>query len=223
MIYLLPILAVLLSFGFVYVTKPTNKESFKLLLAFSGAFLLALTLFELFPSVYETSDTKTIGLFVMLGILLQIFLEFFSKGAEHGHVHLDSEKADFPWLLWISLSLHALLEGFPVESQGTILYGILVHKIPIAIILSIFLLNSKIKLAQAVFFVVLFSLMTPLGSYIAVNFDVVSDYYAQITALVIGVFLHISTVILFESSEGHTFNLRKMIVIVLGITIAYFL
>ncbi len=221
--YLLPILAVLLSFGFVLVAKPGNKEHFKLLLAFSGAFLLALTLFELFPEVYAQSDSRTIGVFVMLGILLQIFLEFFSKGAEHGHVHLDAEKSDFPWLLFISLSIHSLLEGFPIESNHTILYGILIHKVPIAIILSIFLFNSKIMLAKAVFFIVLFSLMTPLGSYIAAHVDLTAKYIANINALVIGVFLHISTVILFESSEGHQFNLRKLIVIVVGIALAYFL
>ena len=94
MTYALLILGVLLSFAFVYLVKPTNNGNFKLLLAFSGAFLLALTIFELFPSVYEKSDSKTIGVFIMLGILLQIFLEFFSKGAEHGHVHIDSEKTN---------------------------------------------------------------------------------------------------------------------------------
>ena len=144
MSYLLPILAVLLSFVFVLIVKPKNKEGFKLLLAFSGAFLLALTIFELFPEVYQNSNPKTIGVFVMLGILLQIFLEFFSKGAEHGHVHLDIEKAGFPWLLFISLSIHSLLEGLPIEENDTIIYGILVHKVPIAIILSIFLIGSKI-------------------------------------------------------------------------------
>jgi len=189
--YLSLILGVLLSFAFVYMAKPKNNDSFKLLLAFSGAFLLALTIFELLPSVYEKSDSKTIGVFIMLGILLQIFLEFFSKGAEHGHVHLDSEKTNFP--------------------------------IPIAIILSIFLLNSKIKITNALFFIVLFSLMTPLGSYLAANFEFATTYYAPITALVIGVFLHISTVILFESTEGHKFNLRKLLVIILGIIIAYVL
>lgn len=223
MTYLLPIMGVLLSFAFVFITKPKRKENFKLLLAFSGAFLLALTVFELFPSVYENSDAKTIGVFVLLGILFQIFLEFFSKGAEHGHVHLNKEKSDFPWLLFLSLCLHAFLEGFPIEKHDTIIYGILIHKIPIAIILSIFLLESKVKLLNAVFFIVLFSLMTPLGSFVAANFDFATDYYAPITALVIGVFLHISTVILFESSEGHKFNLRKLIVIILAIVIAYFL
>ncbi|MFK5974008.1 MAG: ZIP family metal transporter [Flavobacteriaceae bacterium] len=223
MTYILPTLGVLLSFVFVLLTKPKSKDNFKLLLAFSGAFLLALTIFELLPSVYEDSDVKTAGVFIMLGILLQIFLEFFSKGAEHGHVHLDNEKSDFPWLLFVSLSLHSFLEGFPIEKHDTILYGILIHKIPIAIILSIFLIGSKLKMVNTVFFIVLFSLMTPLGSYVAANFEFVEEYYIPITALVIGVFLHISTVILFESSEGHKFNLRKLLVIVLGIVIAYML
>ena len=223
MTYLLPVLGVLLSFAFVFIVKPKHKENFKLLLAFSGAFLLALTVFELFPSVYENSDAKTIGVFVLLGILLQIFLEFFSKGAEHGHVHLSKEKSEFPWLLFLSLSVHAFLEGFPIEKHNTIIYGILIHKIPIAIILSIFLLESKMKLLYSIFFILLFSLMTPLGSYVAANFEFAQEYYAPLTALVIGVFLHISTVILFESSEGHKFNLRKLVVIILAIIIAYLL
>ncbi|MEE9364679.1 MAG: ZIP family metal transporter [Cellulophaga sp.] len=223
MIYILPILAVILSFIFVLLTKPKKSGAFKLLLAFSGAFLLALTVFELFPEAYENTDPKTVGVFIMLGILFQIFLEFFSKGAEHGHVHLDSENLNFPWLLFISLSIHSLLEGIPVEQHHSILYGILIHKTPIAIILSIFLVNSKMKLNKAVFFIILFSLMTPLGSYLSSSVAIIKTYHTQITALVIGVFLHISTVILFETSEGHSFNLRKILVIILGIVIAYFL
>ncbi|SHJ42027.1 ZIP family metal transporter [Pseudozobellia thermophila] len=223
MTYLLPILAVLFSFIFVYTVKPENKNNFKLVLAFSGAFLLALTIFELFPSVYEHSDSKTVGVFVMLGILLQIFLEFFSKGAEHGHVHMNSEKSGFPWSIFISLCIHSFLEGFPIEHHDTLLYGVLMHKIPIAIILSIFLLNSRIPFYKALLFTTLFALMTPMGSYMAAHVDWMEAYYAPITALVIGVFLHISTVILFESSEGHSFNLRKILVIILGIAIAYFL
>lgn len=192
-----------------------------MLLAFSGAFLLALTLFELFPEVYIGTDTKTVGVFVMLGILLQIFLEFFSKGAEHGHVHLDPENSEFPWALFISLCIHSFLEGLPIENHHNMLYGILVHKIPIAIILSIFLLASKIKLVPAILFIGLFSLMTPLGTFIAANFSMAETYSTYLNAIVIGVFLHISTVILFESSEAHKFNLRKLLVIIIGVAIAY--
>lgn len=223
MTYLLPILAVLLSFTFVFITKPKKKEGIKLLLAFSGAFLLALTIFELLPEIYNNTDQKKVGVFVMLGILLQIFLEFFSKGAEHGHVHLDSTKKQFPWLLFISLAIHSLLEGIPIDSHHNILYGILVHKIPIALILSIFLVGSQMKFRNALFFIILFSIMTPLGTFLAANVDFLVPITPQLNAVAIGVFLHISTVILFESSEGHKFNLGKLVVIIIGITMAYFL
>lgn len=223
MIYILPILGVLLSFVFVFFTKPKKKEHFRLLLAFSGAFLLALTIFELLPEVYEHSDTKSIGIFIMLGILLQIFLEFFSKGAEHGHVHLSKTDTNFPWLLFGSLSVHSLLEGMPISEDNSIIYGILIHKIAIAVILSFFLLNSKMKTIASALFILLFSLMTPLGTYLSRTYDFIMDNLMFINAIVIGVLLHISTVILFESSEGHKFNLRKLVVIVLGITIAYFI
>ena len=223
MIYILPVLGVLLSFLFVVITKPQKNEYFKLLLAFSGAFLLALTIFELLPEVYIHSNPKTIGIFIMMGILFQIFLEFFSKGAEHGHVHISKESTNFPWLLFISLCIHSLLEGLPIGSNDIIIYGILIHKIPIAIILSIFLLGSNIKPIHAGLFMVLFSVMTPIGTFLAHTVEILSTYAIYLNALVIGVFLHISTVILFESSEGHKFNLRKLLVIIFGITIAYFL
>ena len=223
MIYILPVLGVLLSFLLVLLIKPKKKEHFKLLLAFSGAFLLALTIFELLPEVYENSNAKTVGVCIMLGILFQIFLEFFSKGAEHGHIHLSTEEKVFPWLLFVSLSIHSLMEGLPVLTNETIIFGILIHKIPIAIILSIFLVGSKLKPFYVGLFILLFALMTPLGTFLADNLEVISENSGLLNAVVIGIFFHISTVILFESSEGHKFNLRKLLVIILGIIIAYFL
>ncbi len=220
-VLLIPIVAVWSSFFFVWAVKPKNSSNIKLLLAFSGAFLLALTFFELLPEVYEGHDTKTIALFILGGILLQIFLEFFSKGAEHGHMHFDLEKNTFPVLLFLSLCIHALVEGVPIHGNEPILYGIIIHKIPVAIILSIFLINSKMKLVSALLFMAVFSLMTPLGSYLATQSDWVNNYGHFLTALAIGVFLHISTIILFESSQGHAFNLRKLLVIILGVGIAY--
>jgi zinc and cadmium transporter len=45
-------------------------------------------------------------------------------------------------------------------------------------------------------------------------------YFNRIMGVVIGIFLHISTTILFESSEDHKFNLRKMIAVLIGVGIA---
>jgi len=219
--YLLPILAVV--FGIVIATISKNKKAFntKLLLSFSGSFLLALTLFELLPEVYEHLDTKLTGLFIMCGILLQIILEFFSKGAEHGHVHIHKDETAFPWLLFISLCIHSFLEGFAIHEHNDMVYGVLVHKIPIATLISMFLLHSNYKKLEIFSFLIVFAMMTPFGTLISNHFDFVSGYIQIINAFVIGIFFHISTTILFESSEGHKFNLSKLIVIILGVGMAY--
>ena len=115
--FLLPIYAIIIGVTIAYFTKQKNTTGTKLLLPFSGAFLLALTLFDLLPEVYQNLEAKQTGLFIMCGILLQIILEFFSKGAEHGHVHVNKNENSFPWLLFISLCIHSLLEGFPIHQQ----------------------------------------------------------------------------------------------------------
>lgn len=222
MIYLYPILAVLFSFALVWLFKPKQKSQINLLLAFSGAFLLALTFFELLPEVYEGNSPKKVALFVLIGILTQVFLEFFSKGAEHGHMHYDLSEGRFPVVLFLSLSTHALIEGVPMQT-GDMLTGILIHKIPVAMLLSIFLLNSQLKKSIAILFIVLFALMTPIGSYLTSETDLILNYGTQLNAVAIGIFFHVSTVILFESGKGHSFNLGKLIVIILGVGIAYFL
>ena len=220
--YLLPIAAVVLGFVFVLMFKPSKQANLKLLLAFSGAFLLSITVFNLLPSIFEHDNAKHIGLFIMFGILLQIFLEFFSKGAEHGHVHVHSNQQMFPWVLFVSLSIHSILEGFPLHNHHTLVYGIVVHKFPIAIILSSFFFASQLSKFKTLIFLTLFALMTPFGTYLSEHVGLLSQYINQVTALVVGIFLHISTTILFESSEGHKFNISKLLVILLAIVIAYF-
>ena len=221
--YLLPIAAVVIGFVFVMLFKPSKQANLKLLLAFSGAFLLSITVFHLLPSLYEHDNASKIGLFIMLGILLQIFLEFFSKGAEHGHVHYHSKQNLFPWVLFISLSIHSILEGFPIHTHETVVYGIVVHKIPIAIILTSFFMTSQLGNVKTLLFLTLFAVMTPLGTFLSEHVEALLQYSTQLTALVVGIFLHISTTILFESSEGHKFNITKLVVIVLAIAVAYFI
>jgi zinc transporter ZupT len=221
--YLFPLLAVIIGIGIASLTKKQNTLYTKLLLSFSGAFLLALTLFDLLPEVYEHLDAKHTGLYIMCGILLQIILEFFSKGAEHGHVHIHKHDNKFPWLLFISLSIHSFLEGFPIHQHNDMVYGVLIHKIPIAALITAFLLQSSYSKLQMAIFLIVFAVMTPLGTFISNNTAFVADYVTIINAVVIGIFFHISTTILFETGEGHKFNLSKLIAICMGILIAYFI
>jgi zinc transporter ZupT len=206
-----------------FLTKKQKSIGTKLLLSFSGAFLLALTLFDLLPEVYEHLEAKQTGLFIMCGILLQIILEFFSKGAEHGHVHIHKHDTQFPWLLFISLCIHSFLEGFPIHQHNDMMYGVFIHKIPIAALITAFLIQSKYSKLQIISFLVVFAAMTPLGTIISNNTVAVAPYVDTISAIVIGIFLHISTTILFETGEGHKFNLSKLVAICLGVLIAYFI
>lgn len=221
--YLLPILAVVFGVVLAFISKHQKTINIKLLLSFSGAFLLALTLFDLLPEVYEHLDVKRTGLFIMIGILLQIILEFFSKGAEHGHVHIHKNETTFPWLLFISLCIHSFLEGFPIHEHNDMVYGVLIHKIPIATLITAFLIQSDFRKVQIIGFLTIFTAMTPLGTLISNTSELATGYIYIINAIVIGIFFHISTTILFESGEGHKFNLSKLIAIILGIGIAYWI
>jgi hypothetical protein len=59
--------------------------------------------------------------------------------------------------------------------------------------------------------------MAPLGlifgAYLTENFTINTDW---IMAIAIGMFLHISTTIIFESSEGHKINFMKLLSIIIG-------
>lgn len=267
--YLLPFIAVVLGYFVAIVIKPNNKKTIKLLLAFSGAFLLTMTVSHLLPEVYAyviegnhiestteqadfsvvqylndhnyencdhtsyelTNNTthnhdhnamKEIGLFIMLGIVFQIILEYFSKGAEHGHVHIHEKMTSLPWLLFGSLCLHALFEGMPISQHHHLAWAIAIHHFPIAIILTLFFLQAQLDKKFVFIFMVAFALMTPLGTYLSHSLSFLNDYYVPISAFVIGILFHISSTIIFESSEGHKFNLAKLLAIIIGISLGFF-
>ncbi len=221
MSYLALILSVIIGFAIVIVIKPKTKI-IQLLLSFSGAYLLSITVLHLIPEVFENSQ-KNIGLFILLGIVFQTILEYLSKGAEHGHFHYHEFEKSTPWLLFISLSIHAFLEGMPlgIEINNDLLWAIVIHKVPIAIILSVFFKNSNVPNLYIILFIAFFALMSPLGSLVTHELSFIKQYEMQINALVIGVFLHISTAILFESSANHKFNLKKFIAILIGFALAF--
>lgn len=211
----------------IFLFKKDNTNRLKLVLSFSGAYLFAITVLHLMPDVYSSNNPQ-IGLFILGGFLLQIFMEQFSEGIEHGHIHKHSHQhVVFPIGIMISLCLHAFLEGMPL-AQGQhqeLVYGIALHHIPAAFALGSVLLGNKLSKGRISGLLILFALMSPLGYWL--SFEIgqgsvgnIEVYFDQIMAVVIGIFLHISTTILFESSVDHKFNLKKVIAVLFGIGIA---
>ena len=214
----LPFLSVLLGTFLVAVGLSKSQKRLRLLLAFSGAFLLSTTITSLLPEIFTHVDTS-ISYWILVGIVVHVVLENISKGAEHGHVHIH-KNARLPWAMFLGLSLHAFIEGFPIHNHTQLLWAIVVHKLPIAMLLTATLWQTKLSMRLRIALLLGFALMTPLGSYLNATAVFFQPYAVQITALVAGVTLHISTTILFESAENHRFNTSKIAVILFGLGIA---
>lgn len=233
-VYVLVFLSVMISGCSVVVFKIPNK-ALKLILSFSGAYLFAISVLHLIPELYQSNEAN-IGAYILIGFFIQILLEFFSEGIEHGHIHIHHEQHNtFPSTVIVALSIHSFIEGMPLsegisatQSIGNqqLLVGIILHNIPISIALMSMLIQSKIATSKALVWLVVFALMTPLGTFVAHVIEIgethkISHYFNKMMAVVIGIFLHISTTILFESSENHRFNLIKFITIISGALLAF--
>lgn len=207
-----------------FYIKNISQNNTKLLISFSGAYLFSITVLHLIPETFAGEHNHSIGLFILIGFFVQIILEQFSKGVEHGHGHVNGS---IPISILIGLSVHSFIEGMPLGNphhhshmHSSLLSAIALHKVPVGIVLTHMLIESKMSKVKIILLISVFALTTPLGTLFSQYISNISNYYREIMAIVIGMFLHISTTILFESSEGHHFNSRKAIAIILGTSIA---
>lgn len=145
----------------------------------------------------------------------------------HHHDGLCHENHTHPVTgLMIGLSIHAFLEGMPlVDTDGTIhqslLYGIILHNIPLALVLLTLFVNNRFSLAKSLLLLSVFAIMTPLGSLC--NLFIVSNdntVQAFIMGIVVGILLHVSVSILFDHESKHKY--LKLILIILAFIAAYF-
>ena len=206
----------------------------KVLLAFSGAYLLALSLLHLLPEIYIHLSYDA-GLYILAGFGVQMVMDYFSRGVEHGHIHQEvSVKSSFPLGIYLSLFLHSLIEGLPLGGgfdhhhgdhgfhTESLLAGIAIHKIPEAIALAAILFYVFRQRRKVLFYIGIYALATPLGvflgEFVLARFAAnPTDLYAKVLAFSVGIFLHVGTTIIFEADESHRLSWRKSLAIILGI------
>lgn len=220
----------------VFFIKLTESH-LKLLLAFSAAYLLALSFLHLIPEIFSSLPARQAGLWVLAGFFIQVLLEFFSSGIEHGHAHIHHAKNNIPIVLLFGLYLHSFIEGLPLagifnidQTKGLIsfLMGITLHNIPISIAFAGLLTHQQIAKNKTVLYLLLLALMAPFGAltgyFIETMFGSIAQLSTIFTAIVVGIFLHIATTIIFESSEkNHRYHITKLLSILLGVALGYLL
>jgi zinc transporter ZupT len=233
-LFITPLLAGLASFLF---SRSTSSQ-YRLLLVFAGAYLFAITVVHILPELYRQNEqVEVIGLFVLCGFFLQQVLEYFTSGIEHGHVHTHtvakSNGTMSAIVLLTALCIHAFLEGGmlaqPASSgfhydANAVLLGIVLHRIPASFALMTVLSQQLQSHTRALPYLLMFSIAAAVGlllsSYFVQTQILTEAGLVYLYALVSGNFLHISTTIVFESSPGHHFNMRKLAAALAGALVA---
>src|SRR5438093_440659 len=222
--YLILLSSIALGAATVFILRLDDPKHIRLVNAFTGAYLLSLTLLHLLPELYQTHGATPpvnpllIGILMLAGFFTQVALDVISMGVEHGHSHALHGR--MPVGVVAGLCLHAFVEAmalgdarthFDPASRKLLLVSIVVHNFPVSIALLGMLLHSGIKRGGAIGLLGLFAAMGPLGMFLSAH-TALASHSRELMAIVIGIFMHISTTILFEASDVHRFNFGKLIV-----------
>lgn len=231
MTYLLLISISLISGLLIFLPSIAKRASIHNILSFSGSFLLSICLLHILPEVFSGSNGSdlSLGAFLMIGFFLQLILDYFSGGIEHGHTHVNQKSiGHFPFLVFISLCMHAFLEAMPIDHfenevhNHSLLMGLVVHKAPISFILASLLIAYKLPKPIVILGIIAFSLSAPFGVWMGSN--LIYDYalFNKLLAVSAGIILHLSTTILLESNEEHKIRWKKLLPMILGALLALF-
>src|SRR5580765_5690932 len=121
--YLLLLSTIVLGAASVFLFKLYEPRHVKLLNAFTGAYLLCLTMLHLLPELYHSPaisaqhDDLKIGALILGGFFTQIALDVISMGVEHGHSHHLPGRV--PVGVLAGLCLHALVEATALGNANT--------------------------------------------------------------------------------------------------------
>lgn len=205
----------------------SNKKVYKNLLSFSGAFLFGLTVLHFIPELFHNFK-PLYGIVILAGFSFQIIIEFLTQGLDHGHYHSNG-KSKLSISAIAGLFVHSLFEASPLaahegHNHGQLseyfLWGLVLHRIPVAIFLGTIVSQYFKKKTHAYLVIFGFSIMAPIGLLLSQEIMVLNQYHEYFMAFVVGIFLYISTTILYEINENHSFNTYKFISILVGFLVA---
>ncbi len=254
----------------VHIWGKKLVKQLSLLLAFGGAYLIGLIFLHLVPEVFHSGHSHgeatmlSPGWFILIGFVLQIFLEYFSNGIEHGHSHLHDDHSHghhydhgghhhahpgghkhraFPIAAFLSLCVHGFIEAMPLAGgvhahhhhhhgdvhialdPSSLMIGLMIHTFPVAMVLAALLLATKLTKRWQWFYITVFAVVPLAGMLLSdallhhSSIDA-NQLLSALGGMLVGILLHIATTMLFETADGHHFNLRKLLIIGVGLGLA---
>ena len=210
------------------------------------SFVLSLICIHILPELFANT-APNLGVYLLIGFLIQIILELFSRGVEHGHVHGHEHNHEggleitnkVIYTLFFGLCVHAFIEGIPLfiideihhhghthahASQGAFstvfFWAIVSHKVPVAIVLMLFFISAKIKKSTALILFFTFAFMTPLGGLTGTflqDQNWFDSLSVNLLAITSGMLLHITTLLIVDEYHNNKDKVKNIFLIIGGI------
>ncbi len=208
-----------------------NEKFLRIFLAFAGGYIFSITILHLLPEIFEEHHPE-MSIIVLAGFFFQVFVTRMTDGAEHGHLHnhQHTHHMALPLGLFISMCMHAFTEGLPLGlisgAKGmvnqTMPIGIALHEMPAAFALISILQSEHLSKRGVWILLFVYASMAPTAVFIseALSSSVPEELFHKLLAFVAGIFLFISTTILFENTENHQFKGQKLWAILGGVAVA---
>ena len=214
------------------------KDFNKYFIPLSVSFVLSLIILHILPELFSSETKSNIGVYILLGFILQIIFELLSKGVEHGHIHYSNKQKNSNIVLSImlGLSIHSFIEGMPLgfiedvahshhhhnhqhltdKTSGIYLWMIIAHKLPVAMILMSFFIKYISNKKIAYLLLGIFAITAPLGLIVGSYMkNEISDFASIFLAISTGMLLHITTLLIFEDHHNKN-KIFNILLIILG-------
>ena len=204
-LYTLVIFAVALAGALPPLFRKWSDRQLHLFISFGAGVFLGAIFLHLLPDAILEGSSGTASAMVLLGFVLILLIERilfgshkFHCGQDCGHRH---EVVGFVAL--IGLSVHSLTAGFGLgvgmlepELGLVIFIAIIAHKATAAFSLSTIFRLADFSVKKTIGYILLFSIMTPLGALISLPFiHALQDVSLAIpTGITAGTFLYVATI-----------------------------
>ena len=229
--------------GFISIklaSSSKREKIFSLGNAFAGGIFLGAGLIHMLPDAQEGFDTflasvdfPWVSLICALGLLMVLFIEkvlFTSHDAIAEAERKQSGRPLYPYILTLVLSVHSIIAGIALGTEGKIMKGaiiliaILAHKGSAAFALGISLVRAGIFKSKVKKIITLFCFTTPLGLVIGSLFIILMTGKTELVvtsifdALAAGTFLYVALLdILNEEFKIVKERFLKFVLVLLGL------